>query len=101
MLIVILPLAPVCHSDFSKANIDAPNGLLGHCRRVKKCLKEKERRKIVTLGLKMRKSSNTKGNPTFWDSVDSLRMMDEFPLKAYYLDRVMPEVSEVGTNAPS
>ncbi|KAG9043193.1 hypothetical protein FS837_009884 [Tulasnella sp. UAMH 9824] len=91
MLIVILPLALVCHSDFSKANIDAPNGLLGHCRRVKKCLKEKERRNIVTLGLKMRKSSSTKGNPTFWDSVDSLRMMDEFPLKAYYLDRVMPE----------
>ncbi|KAG8965225.1 hypothetical protein FRC00_008721 [Tulasnella sp. 408] len=91
VLIMIWPLAPVCHSDFSKANIDAPNGLLGHCRRVKKCLKEKERRNIVTLGLKMRRSSNTKGNPTFWDSVDSLRMMDEFPLKAYYLDRVMPE----------
>ncbi|KIO22089.1 hypothetical protein M407DRAFT_28364 [Tulasnella calospora MUT 4182] len=86
----------ICHSDLSKANIDAPNGLLGHCRRVKKCLGAKERRNIVTLGLKMRKaktSSNAKGHPSFWDSVDSLRMMDEvdFPLKAYYLDRVMPE----------
>ncbi|KAG8933332.1 hypothetical protein FRC01_009818 [Tulasnella sp. 417] len=100
MMLTKSPFALVCHSDLSKANIDAPNGLLGHCRRVKKCLKEKERQNIVTLGLKMRKTEKSKGDPIYWNSVDSLRMLDEdeFPLKAYYLDRVMPEVSRIPAN---
>lgn len=92
-------LAPVCHSDHSKANIRAPNAILGHCRRVKKCLQEKKRQDIVILAFKIRKS-NGKGVPTFWDSVDTLRLMneEEFPLKAYYLDRVLPDVSNAATS---
>lgn len=80
----------ICHTDHSKANISAPNSILGHCRRVKKCLQEKKRQNIVILGLKVRKP---KGDPTLWDSVDTLRLMneEEFPMKAYYLDRVMPD----------
>lgn len=90
-------LAPVCHTDHSKANISAPNSILGHCRRVKKCLQEKKRQNIVILGLKVRKP---KGDPTLWDSVDTLRLMneEEFPMKAYYLDRVMPDVSNAATS---
>lgn len=45
---------PACHSDLSSANITAPNSLLGHLRRSKKCIAKRDERNIKLFGLKQR-----------------------------------------------
>ena len=45
---------PACHSDLSCANITAPNSLLGHLRRSKKCIAKREERGVQLFGLKQR-----------------------------------------------
>lgn len=49
---------PACHSDLSSANITAPNSLLGHLRRSKKCIAKREERGVKLFGLKQRKSAS-------------------------------------------
>lgn len=55
---------PACHSDLSSANITAPNSLLGHLRRSKKCIAKREERGVKLFGLKQRKSATRFIPPT-------------------------------------
>ncbi|KAG9013233.1 hypothetical protein FRB94_003304 [Tulasnella sp. JGI-2019a] len=60
---------PACHSDLSSANITAPNSLLGHLRRSKKCIQKREEKNIKLFGLKQPES-------LLWGSVDDIMALD-------------------------
>ncbi|KIO31810.1 hypothetical protein M407DRAFT_241698 [Tulasnella calospora MUT 4182] len=76
---------PACHSDLSSANITAPNSLLGHLRRSKKCIAKREERGVKLFGLKQPDS-------LLWGSVDDLTALDarRFPDRNVWVQGVFP-----------
>ncbi|KAG8857455.1 hypothetical protein FRB96_005754 [Tulasnella sp. 330] len=76
---------PACHSDLSSANITAPNSLLGHLRRSKKCIQKREEKNIKLFGLKQPES-------LLWGSVDDIMALDggRFPEKHIWAQAVFP-----------
>ncbi|KAG8936195.1 hypothetical protein FRC03_005434 [Tulasnella sp. 419] len=76
---------PACHSDLSSANITAPNSLLGHLRRSKKCITKREDRGVKLFGLKQPDS-------LLWGSVDDLAALDSrrYPDRELWIQNVFP-----------
>ncbi|KAG8895628.1 hypothetical protein FRB99_000418 [Tulasnella sp. 403] len=76
---------PACHSDLSSANITAPNSLLGHLRRSKKCIAKREERRVRLFGLKQPDS-------LLWGSVDDLTALDSrrYPDRNLWVQCVFP-----------
>jgi len=76
---------PACHSDLSSANITAPNSLLGHLRRSKKCIAKRDERNVRLFGLKQPDS-------LLWGSVDDITALDsrKFPDKNLWFQSVFP-----------